>query len=347
MKVSVIVTVYNLENYIEETLKSVFNQTYKNLEIIVVDDCSIDNSEEIIGRYKDQVKYIRTEKNGGVLLATCEGLKVATGDIITFLDGDDIWHLNKVEEIVKIYQQDKKYVLLSHDYEYINENSKLIYSEDNTQTILQNLSVSNDVESINLVMREGIKIPQGRVWLGSAFSINTKNFHVKDFLDWVDTLHKPSLVYQDWPLATFIMASNDGKFGYINKKLFQYRLHESNYSGGSKMTRQRAIKVAQKGLYTSLSIENILQNFKKNFEKKEYERVFRNRQLMTHEYEFIIAVYNRDIFNAYKLYKNLKENYWTREDVKKNLLRMIIFTLFDSLFFDMKYFFNKIKRYQF
>ena len=342
MKVSIIITVYNLEHYIEEALQSAINQTYKNLEILVVDDCSSDNSKKIIQKYKDYIQYIRLDKNVGVLLATCEGLKAASGDIITFLDGDDIWHTDKVQEIVNLYEQDNDYVLISHDYEYIDENGKKIYPKDDTQVVLHKLADECDLEEINKIMRSDIKIPQERVWLGSAFSINAKKFCVKDFLNWVETIPNPTLVYQDWPLATFIMASNDGKFGYVNKKLFQYRLHQSNYSGGSRMTLNRAIEVAEKGLYTSLAIENILQHFSKNFDKKEYDIIVSNRKLITQEYEFLIALYSRNIFESYYLYKNLKKNYWTKEKSKKNFARLVAFSLFGSLFFDIKYILNEM-----
>ena len=91
MKVSVIVPVYNVENYIAKCLDSLVNQTLKDIEIIVINDGSPDNSEEIIKKAQEKYKniiYLKKE-NGGVSSARNYGLKKATGEYIYFLDGDD------------------------------------------------------------------------------------------------------------------------------------------------------------------------------------------------------------------------------------------------------------------
>ena len=91
-KISVIVPVYNIENYIEKTVESIINQTYQNLEIILVDDGSTDNSGAVIDCIKgkdNRVKVIHQE-NCGVTSARLTGTKEATGDWIGFVDGDDI-----------------------------------------------------------------------------------------------------------------------------------------------------------------------------------------------------------------------------------------------------------------
>jgi len=344
MKVSVIITVYNLEHYIEETLQSVLAQTYENLEIIVVNDCSIDNSETIILKYRNQIRYVKPSQNSGVLLATCAGLEVATGDIVTFLDGDDIWHPSKIEEIINLYQENPEYVLVSHDYEYIDEHGKMIYPADSTQETLKNLSNENNFYEINVVMQKAIQIPEGKVWLGSAFSINLKKFQIESFLNWVKTLPEPTLVYQDWPLATFVMAMNNGKFGYVNKKLFKYRLHESNHSGGTKMTTNRAKNVAKKGLFTSLAILEILKKYSYNFNELDYNKISNHRNFMVHEYQFLLALYDRKIMKSYNLFNILKNNYWTKKQKQKNFIRFIVFSLFGSKFFELKYLFSKLRK---
>ena len=90
-KISVIVPVYNIENYIEKTVESIRNQTYKNLEIILVDDGSSDNSGRILDEIaaKDSRIQVIHQENGGVTSARIAGIKIATGDWIGFVDGDD------------------------------------------------------------------------------------------------------------------------------------------------------------------------------------------------------------------------------------------------------------------
>lgn len=90
-KISVIVSVYNVQNYIEKSVQSIQNQTYQNLEIILVDDGSTDNSGNICDEFakKDARIKVLHKSNGGLSSARNEGIRVATGEYITFVDGDD------------------------------------------------------------------------------------------------------------------------------------------------------------------------------------------------------------------------------------------------------------------
>ena len=100
--VSVIIPVYNVKPYLEESLESVINQTYKNLEIIVVDDGSNDGSEKICDEYApkdDRIKIIH-RKNGGLSVARNTGLDNMNGEYIAFLDSDDIYHPAMIQEML-------------------------------------------------------------------------------------------------------------------------------------------------------------------------------------------------------------------------------------------------------
>lgn len=90
--VSIIMPVYNTEKYLERCLDSLFIQTYKNIEIIVVNDCSPGNAEEIVQKYMEhdkRIKYVTYEKNRGLFCARLKGAELATGDYIAFIDSDD------------------------------------------------------------------------------------------------------------------------------------------------------------------------------------------------------------------------------------------------------------------
>lgn len=97
--VSVIIPTYNRERTIYRAIMSVLNQTHKNLEVIVVDDCSIDETERIVKNIKDErVMYIKLEKNSGANVARNKGIELAKYDLIAFQDSDDEWHKNKLEK---------------------------------------------------------------------------------------------------------------------------------------------------------------------------------------------------------------------------------------------------------
>lgn len=101
--VSVIIPTYNSINTINETLQSVRNQTYRNYEIVVVDDGSTDDTVELLRTFDDII--LVTQTNQGVSAARNRGVKEAKGDLIAFLDSDDLWHPQKLE--IQINQAEK------------------------------------------------------------------------------------------------------------------------------------------------------------------------------------------------------------------------------------------------
>ena len=105
VKISIITPSYNQGQFIEETILSVLNQTYKNIEYIIVDGGSTDNTMEIVDKYKDRIDIIISEKDKGQSDAINKGFKLASGKLIGWLNSDDIMYPNCVEEIVKLYQQ--------------------------------------------------------------------------------------------------------------------------------------------------------------------------------------------------------------------------------------------------
>ena len=99
-KVSVIIPVYGVEKYIKNTIQSVLNQTYKNIEILIVDDGFPDLSIEICQQFTDSRIQIVRQKNRGLAGARNTGIRLAKGEYISFLDGDDIWLPEKLEKNV-------------------------------------------------------------------------------------------------------------------------------------------------------------------------------------------------------------------------------------------------------
>lgn len=103
-KISVIIPTYNRGSLIERSVKSVLEQDYHNLEVIIVDDCSTDNTKEVIGSLDDgRIKYIQHTYNNGANAARNTGIKAAKGDYIAFQDSDDEWMPEKLSKQVKIF----------------------------------------------------------------------------------------------------------------------------------------------------------------------------------------------------------------------------------------------------
>ena len=101
-KISVIIPTYNRAKSIIDSINSVLKQTYHNLEIIIIDDGSTDNTESLISNLNDdRIKYVKLNENKGANFARNEGIKIASGKYITFQDSDDLYHLDKIERQYK------------------------------------------------------------------------------------------------------------------------------------------------------------------------------------------------------------------------------------------------------
>ena len=123
---SIITPVYNSEKYLKNTIENVINQTYKNLEMILVDDCSTDNSEKIIKEFLEKdsrIKYIKLKENSGAAVARNTALENSTGRFIAYLDADDLWKENKLEKQIE-FMLKNNYAFTCTSYEKIDENGE-------------------------------------------------------------------------------------------------------------------------------------------------------------------------------------------------------------------------------
>ena len=156
--VSIITPVYNCEKLIEETMSSVKAQTYENWEMILVDDCSTDNSAKIIKNYAkrdSRIKYFKLKENSGAAVARNTALEKSNGRFIAYLDSDDLWMKDKLEKQVK-FMKKNKYAFTCTDYEKIDEEGnslkivnipkKVNYNLFLRNTIIQTVGVMVDTE---------------------------------------------------------------------------------------------------------------------------------------------------------------------------------------------------------
>ena len=126
--VSVVIPVYNASKYLAKTLDSALSQTYKNLEIILINDCSTDNSLEIMRDYEKadfRIRVLDSEKNQGVAAVRNRGIQAATGEYIALLDSDDVWVEDKIERQLKLLKENNAQIAYS-SYSFIDENDQPI-----------------------------------------------------------------------------------------------------------------------------------------------------------------------------------------------------------------------------
>lgn len=121
--VSIITPVYNCEKLIRETIECVIDQTYENWEMILVDDCTLDNAAEIIKEMAEndkRIKYVKLKQNSGAAVARNKALELSQGRFIAYLDADDLWKKDKLEKQVK-FMLENNYAFTCTDYEKIDE----------------------------------------------------------------------------------------------------------------------------------------------------------------------------------------------------------------------------------
>lgn len=123
--ISVVMPVYNSEKYLRESIESILNQIFNNFEFIIVDDCSTDNSLEIIKSYKDKrIKLIKNKKNLGTVKSRNIGLKEAQGDYIAIMDSDDISLVHRLNTQVNYLMGHPKIYLVGSSAIFIDEDGK-------------------------------------------------------------------------------------------------------------------------------------------------------------------------------------------------------------------------------
>lgn len=120
MKVSIITVCFNAEKTIEQTINSVLNQTYQNIEYIIIDGNSKDKTLEIVGKY-DQISKVISEPDNGIYDGMNKGVKHATGDVVGIINADDFYTNNNViEQVVKTFQQSPTAQALYADLQYVD-----------------------------------------------------------------------------------------------------------------------------------------------------------------------------------------------------------------------------------
>lgn len=119
--VSIIMPSWNTANFIAESIQSVINQTYTNWELLIVDDCSTDNTDEVVASFKDKrIRYFKNKKNSGAALTRNKAMRKAQGEWIAFLDSDDLWMPEKLERQID-FMKKNGYTFSYTEYEKIDE----------------------------------------------------------------------------------------------------------------------------------------------------------------------------------------------------------------------------------
>jgi glycosyltransferase involved in cell wall biosynthesis len=180
--VSVVIPTYNRANDLERCLKSLQNQSFKNFEILVCDDGSTDNTEEVIRRFDSilTIQYIKDENFGGPARPRNNGIKKANGNVIAFLDSDDWWYPNKLEVSLQFMND---YDLVHHDldiYTSIDKSKKVAKGRDLKGNFYKDLLING-----NAIVNSSVIIKKEILDLVGEITEDIRLIAVEDYDYWI------------------------------------------------------------------------------------------------------------------------------------------------------------------
>ena len=211
LKVTVIVPIYNVEQYVGKCIKSILEQTYNNLEIILVDDCSKDDSLSICKKYAEtdeRIKILQNDKNSGVSFSRNRALQVAAGYYITMIDSDDWIEKNYVELMVKaIEKTDADACVCGYIKEFENKSSKRYQIKSET-------SVEKNTDILDCAMQKNIPFV-GYVWA---------KLYKKDILDDIELKFDTAISLCEDSLFNYSYFDSIKNCVIIKECLYHYRI---------------------------------------------------------------------------------------------------------------------------
>lgn len=213
--VSVVVTTYNREKYLKETLSSILNQTFTNFELIVVDNYSNYNFYDVIDEFQDKrIKAYQNDNNGNIAINRNFGIAKAVGQYIAFCDDDDVWESNKLEKQVN-YAKSHDKVIIASNSTYINQVSEFDGERE--------YQPYNSVYELYLSCR--ITYSSVLIKNNELIKFNTQSFlcGIEDYVLWLDLIHNGYTIH------------------ILPNKLVKYRVFSTSYSKKDKLVPIRRI----------------------------------------------------------------------------------------------------------
>lgn len=266
--VSFIIPCYNAEKYLEEALDSVISQTYKNLEIILIDDCSTDSTLSICHKYKNndsRIILLINYENLGITKSLNLAIDVASGDYIARMDSDDISLPYRIEKQMEIFEQNENVDVVSSFFEFVNINGEFCMK-----------SLNNCIHPMSLYFISLFESPL----IHPGSTLKRKVFDFVKYDTATEYLH-----IEDYGLWTKLLM-NGFKFEIVPEILLKYRINSLSVSQKNRFSQDNNhIRCSKEFIRSSLNLtisENILRVIenrlapKINYNAKEVFNVFRN-----------------------------------------------------------------------
>jgi glycosyltransferase involved in cell wall biosynthesis len=230
-KITVLMPVYNCENYILEAVKSILQQTYTNFEFLIIDDCSTDKTVEIIKSLNDdRIQLIQKPKNTGITESLNYGIRISKGEYIARMDGDDISLPTRFEKQVAFMEANVDVVVCGTAFEFLHNNFYIAVPENN--------------DEIKVGLLQECKIGHPTVMMRTLFLRKNQLFY--------NTNMEPAEDYDLW-----VRMIHLGKFHNLQESLLKYRVHDEQVSSKRNQIQiETALKIKSNMLF---NLDNALQ----------------------------------------------------------------------------------------
>ncbi len=287
-KISIITPSYNQGDFLEETILSVITQGYPNLEYVVIDGGSNDNSIEIIKKYEEKLTYWVSEKDNGQSSAINKGFKKLTGDIFNWLNSDDFLEKGSLFEIAKQFINNTKLDVAAFDFNEVNENSEFTAYKKGTEILTP---IEKSIGHIRPLIQPATFFKMDKI--RSIFPLQESLHYTMDFEMW----------------ARFILKYQNFTFIKLDDPIVNFRIHNSsktNQHFSSDLPTDTSNKFLQEinsffwnlsnNKYTKRTIKSFTPELKENLDYKEYHKNKSSKLMIAHFMErtgdLLYATYN-------------------------------------------------------
>jgi glycosyltransferase involved in cell wall biosynthesis len=292
--VSIVLPVYNGEKFLEESIESCLNQSYQNIELIIINDCSTDDTLKIANEFADKdvrIKIITNKENKKLPASLNIGHNKAKGDFITWTSDDNKYELNAVEVMLKTLLEKNADIVYS-DIMIIDHNGQKV--RDVEFPTIENIIFRNYIGSCFLYRKEVFERNKG---------YNENYFLVEDYDFW-------------------LRAISHSRFYQLRKKLYQYRKHDTS------LTHQIAFNDEKKEIWNE-NVTKMYSHFSETFLEKDFVVIsdFLSKSLNYQKMPFEWIVKNERVINLFKKNLSMNGNFQNKIAIEKMFLDKIIYIM--------------------
>ena len=294
---SIIVPTYNQGHFLKKNLESLFLQSFKNFEIIVIDNYSNDSTKEIVNKYKKKIKYFKIKNNGIISKSRNFGLKKSKGEWIAFLDSDDYWTRNKLQVIFNFIKKKKFNVICNNEWKVVNYKKKKIakYGPYNKKNFYKYLLLNGNC-------------------LSTSASVIEKKFLIKNKIFFKEK--KSYITAEDYDFFLNISLKK-GVFYFLDDVLGYHTYHHNSASARSFRHYKSIVSVVKNHVF-------FLQKFTKNKKK-----LFKSLKIK-YSYKLYLSLFLNKELNTIKFVIQILKNLFFYPTITLKLFFKVIFKFLNS-----------------